>query len=134
MKDIKNFIKYWSPPVLYVILIYWLSSLERPFVIDVGVWNIDKLLHLAEYSVLGFLLVRAITGSDDNVKSDKTILLALAVGAVCGFTDELHQSVVPGRYATVADFIFDTLGIAAGIAVFYMIRKRRMINGKGLTF
>ena len=134
MKYIKNFIKYWSPPVLYVILIYWLSSLERPFVIDVGVWNLDKLMHLAEYSVLGFLLMRAITGSDGNVKYNKTILLTLVVGAVCGFTDELHQSVVPGRYATVADFVFDTLGIAVGIALFYMIKKRRITNGKGLTF
>jgi len=130
VENTKKFIKLWSPPVIYAILIYWLSSLERPFVIDLGVNNFDKLIHLVEYAIFGFLLIRAIKGSGNDLSIKNALIITFIIGTFCGFTDELHQSVVPGRYATMADFIFDSIGTFTGAILFSITRKIGAANGK----
>lgn len=118
--NVKNFLKLWLPVIAYAILIFWGSSLEQPFGIELKIKNIDKLLHFLEYAVLGFLLVRAIRGSDAELSGKTVVLVAFAIGALYGFTDELHQTVVPGRFATISDFIFDSIGTVTGA----IIRRR----------
>lgn len=120
MDKVKKFLNLWIPPLLYAILIFWLSSSERPFNIELEVANIDKLIHFLEYSIFGFLLIRAIRGSDVDISSNRAVLIAFTIGALYGFTDELHQSIVPGRFATVSDFIFDSIGTFVGAVVFYL--------------
>ena len=42
-------------------------------------------------------------------------------------SDEVHQYFVPGRFATLTDLIFDTLGIIIGlfsIKIFHLIIKK----------
>lgn len=147
MDNIKVFSKLWLPPILYAILIFWISSLEKPFGIELEVRNIDKLIHLLEYSIFGFLLIRAIRGSDIRVSRNSAILITFIIGAIYGFTDELHQSVVVGRFATISDFIFDSIGAFVGAVIFTMrghpTRKKNgkksgvspfgVINGKNFT-
>lgn len=130
MENTKKFIKFWSPPLVYAILIYWLSSLERPFVIDVSINHFDKLIHLAEYAIFGFLLIRAVDSSGNGLSIRKAVIITFIIGTFCGLTDELHQSVVPGRYATVADFIFDSIGTFTGAVLFSISRKIGAANGK----
>ena len=108
--------KLWLPVIAYAILIFWISSLERPFGIKYEIGYLDKLVHFLEYSVFGFLLVRAIYGSDIKTSRKIAILIAFLIGSLYGITDELHQSVVPGRFATISDFIFDSLGSFFGAA------------------
>ncbi len=124
MENTKKFIKFWSPPFLYAILIYWLSSLERPFNIGLNIDNFDKLIHLLEYAVFGFLLIRAITVSAEDMPFINVLVITFMVGTFCGFTDELHQSVVPGRDAVFSDFIFDSIGTLVGAVVFSVARKK----------
>ena len=104
--------------------------MERPFAIDVYAYNFDKVLHFIEYSILGFLLIRGISGSNDNISFKKALIMTFIIGTFCGFTDELHQAVVPGRYATFADFTFDSIGVFAGAVMFSVAQKRGMIYGK----
>ena len=124
----KSFLKLWPPVIAYAILIFWVSSLERPFGIRFEGWHIDKLIHFLEYAVFGFLLVRAISGSDAKISGKTAIMIAFLIGSFYGLTDELHQSVVPGRFATISDFIVDCIGSLAGAIIWG--RK----HGKDFTF
>lgn len=91
----------------------------------------DKLLHVAAYMLLGWLVLRATHGGISELRLGPTVaafLLTLAYGA----SDELHQLSVPGRVASVADGIADALG--AGLAILLMgflgsLRARRAKAG-----
>jgi VanZ family protein len=52
-------------------------------------------------------------------------LLALALGSLYGVSDEIHQSFVRGRQADPLDWVADTLGVLAGIALFHFLAHRR---------
>ena len=122
MGEAKSFTKLWIPVIVYAILIFWVSSLESPLGIELEFNNADKAIHFFEYLILGVLLIRAINGSYPGIPNISVILITVAIGALYGFTDELHQSVIPGRFATVSDFIFDFAGVVTG-ALLYSGRK-----------
>ena len=52
-----TFVRYWGPVVLYMGLIFWSSSRERPDVLSSAP---DYVLHGTEYAVLALLSVRAL--------------------------------------------------------------------------
>jgi VanZ family protein len=124
----RSFLRPWFPVLVYAILIFWLSSLERPFGVEFKTGYVDKLAHLLEYTIFGFLLIRAIYGSNVNISRRTAIIIAFIIGACYGFTDELHQSVVPGRSASVFDFIFDCMGTFVGSVVFTKLHRELRPN------
>jgi VanZ family protein len=96
--------------VIWCVAIFAGSSIPDP---DVGpLWfaGCDKILHFIEYFVLGITLRYWARGGK--------VLLAGGVGYAV--LDEFHQSFVPGREASVGDFIADALGLVAG----YLLAKR----------
>ncbi|MEA3305765.1 MAG: VanZ family protein [Candidatus Omnitrophota bacterium] len=113
-----SFFKLWVPVGVYAVFIFWFSSLEEPLVLELPFPHADKLGHFLEYLIFGFLLIRALHGSGAKMAGRKLLFLTLAIGAFYGFTDELHQSVVHGRFATAADFIFDLIGTFTGAVIF----------------
>ncbi len=127
MSEVKKFLKLWLPVIAYAMLIFYFSSLEGPFETKFKIANIDKLIHLLEYLVFGFLLMRAIRLSGAKISVKVAILMTFLIGFLYGVTDELHQSVVPGRFATVSDSIFDSIGSLAGAIIW-------RVNGKNFTF
>ena len=74
----------------------------------------DKLLHAAAYAVLGVLCLRACHGGLEALAPGPT-LGGYLLAAGYGLFDELHQSWVPGRDASVLDWLADAVG--AGLAV-----------------
>jgi VanZ family protein len=79
----------------------------------------DKIFHLLEYALLGFLLRKAINLSDFRYPA----VLAIIIGILYGITDEIHQYFVPGRECDIFDLTFDAFGcILAQWKIFY---KRR---------
>jgi len=123
----------WGPAVVYMALIFYLSSQSRPLpAVTALVW--DKALHLMEYAVLGLLLCRALRGEDVG-------WLAAAIGALMlacayGASDEWHQSFVPLRDADVRDWVADTLGGTLGSGVYtaiagYFSTRRRDRRERG---
>src|SRR5580704_11935588 len=96
----------WGPPILYMLLIFHLSSESRPLpALTARVW--DKLLHLIEYGGLGLLLCRALLG--EGLGWFAALLGALALTSVYGASDEFHQMFTPLRTADVRDWVADTL-------------------------
>jgi VanZ family protein len=90
-------------------LIYYASSLTGSEVPH----GPGGLAHFALYAVLGALLALAL-GARGGWRA---IAAAAVLGALYGLTDEFHQSFVPGRTPSVADWLIDFAGAATGAAL-----------------
>ena len=115
--------KYWTPPLLYMALIFAVSSLKQPpLPMPEFEWlTIDKLYHFIEYAILGGLLAWAFVKAKPSVVPSKLIwLVATVLSILYGASDEWHQTFVPGRLATFADWVADALGSVAGVLAVYL--------------
>ena len=101
----------WVPVVLYMGVIFYLSSLTDPLPdLTFRVW--DKALHAAEYATLGALLLLALRASGSA--GTAALLLAMAGASLYGASDEIHQYFVPGRQCDLRDWVADTVGGVLG--------------------
>lgn len=74
-----------------------------------------KAAHVAEYLVLGVLLVRALR--QEGLRSPALAATAMALGVGWAGLDELHQSVVATRTGSPRDVAVDAVGVLAGVAL-----------------
>ena len=114
----KKLFKYWTPPLIWAVVIFLFSALPTARTSEIY-WQdfiIKKLAHVIEYGVLSFFLYRGFinTGTLRRNAALYSILIALIYGA----TDELHQSFTPGREPRVRDVVFDTIG--AIVAIYFI--------------
>lgn len=72
------------------------------------------LAHFMEYAVLAALLRIGLRGT--STRGDE-VLLAIAIAAAYGVTDELHQAFVTLRVPDVIDWLVDTAGALFGALV-----------------
>jgi VanZ family protein len=109
--------RLWLPVVAWAALIFALSSIPD-LGTGLGGWDLvlRKIAHAGEYAVLGGLLVRA-TGRSG---------LAFALGVLYAVSDEIHQSLVPGRLGSPLDVAIDAAGVAVGIVLWQSLRARRV--------
>ena len=124
-----RYLKYWAPPLLYMALIFVGSSLKQPLLpMPEFEWlTIDKLYHFIEYAILGGLLSIAFVKAKPAIVPSKLIWLVAAVLSILyGASDEWHQTFVPGRYATLADWGADVLGSIAGVLAVYLYYRRKV--------
>jgi VanZ family protein len=87
---------------------------------DVGAFGRipDWTTHGAAYLILSALLCRALAGGVRRPLGASAALAAVALAAGYGLSDELHQSLVPGRQASGADVLKDLGGAAAGALLY----------------
>lgn len=115
----------WAAVVAYCGLIFYLSSLSPDDVpLAPDFWNLDKFLHALEYGLLSFLLAWAFYPEEKR----KGALLAIVVASLYAISDEFHQSFVPGREASVGDWLADTSG--AALAQIGLMVRVRLYPGK----
>lgn len=76
----------------------------------------DKGIHFVEYAVLGWLCAAAAQRTWPARPVWRTAAFALFVTVLWGLSDEIHQAMVPGRSAELADLFADTVGALFGIA------------------
>ena len=74
----------------------------------------DKAIHFVEYAVLGWLCAGAAARSWPSAAAWRTAAFAVFVSALWGLSDEIHQALVPGRSAELADVAADVLGSVVG--------------------
>lgn len=109
-----RFIRNWIPPLLWMALIFFMSSRTHTSVSDTYVFNFIffKTLHLIEYAVLFTLLFRAFYSQKSKKESIvRTLTKAALLTILYGATDELHQLFVPTREGTVRDVFIDSIGV-----------------------
>ncbi len=99
-------------------LIFWLSAQPR---LDFLASRPDHLLHGGAYFVLAILAAGAFAGGLMERAVTKAWLAGLALAVVYGASDEWHQSFVPGRVASLADWIADVAGALAAVALLHGI-------------
>lgn len=73
--------------------------------------NIKESLHLIEFAILYVLLVLAFLTRHGGLTRGFNLACAV-IAALWGLTDEIHQSFVPYRSATLFDFVKDIIGIS----------------------
>ncbi len=109
----------WAVLALYVGMIFYLSS--RPYRAPWGGFDhADKLSHLIEYGVLGFLSQRGarLTWPQPRRTGVLARMGLVLLGGLCiAGLDEALQSRVPGRVSSVTDLLADALGLALGLAL-----------------
>lgn len=102
------------PVALYALAIVLVSSQsELP---KTRVW--DKAAHFAEYTILAFLIGRAIWLLRPMAPT-RAMGIAVALSTAFGLSDEIHQYFVPNRDASFGDLVADFLGSVAGVVVWY---------------
>jgi VanZ family protein len=113
----------WAPVVLYMALIFALSSMPQPPEVPSAIG--DKGGHLLLYAGLGGLFVRALAGGWNAPVPLRVALLAIVYSTVYGVTDEMHQAVVPPRQVEALDIAADGAGAAVAAAVLWLRARIR---------
>lgn len=100
---------------------------------DRKIWNlhyyIRKSAHFIMYSGLGFLILLHLVLK--NQASISTCILAWLFASLYGIFDELHQTFIPGRGATMADVKLDSMSAFIGVivgVVFYTFIIKKIIK------
>ncbi|MFH1201272.1 MAG: VanZ family protein [Candidatus Omnitrophota bacterium] len=103
------FLKYWLPVIIYAALIFYVSSIPRPE-IPIKIINIDKVLHILEYLLFGFLIKRALSANRLSLDFKRLSALTMLLCLLYGLSDEYHQFFIPGRQMSVLDAYSDAIG------------------------
>lgn len=118
-------LRLWAPFIFWLVLIFALSAYPKALIPQGKYISWDKLAHMAEYSVLGWLTARALLYSGIGWLSRHYVWITIAFGVLYGASDEWHQLYVKGRYASVYDVMADVIGVIIGRFVFaYWLRKK----------
>jgi VanZ family protein len=105
-------------------IIFWGSSQDIPFLVNLEVSGLDKILHIAEYAVLGFLLARAVAGPAKKISVATLVFTTFIIGTLYGLTDEFHQYFTPGRTVSILDLLSDSIGSFLGAVTFIAFNKK----------
>lgn len=119
IRIIKKYIKI-IPAGLYNGVIWFFSSIP----IMINITGFDKTAHIAEYSILGFLLAFGLGVTKSNFEF--MARQVLIIGVILGATDEIHQFFVPGRSTDIVDLLADLTGVALGVLIWFILI--RLIN------
>ncbi len=127
----ERFLKYWLPAIMAMgfvfllscgvfssrnstALLRWAASFFLPSMSPMELYSVNyccrKIAHLLGYFVLGLLLFRAFRGGSNSGFSWRWPFYALAVVVLWAAGDELHQSFLPTRTASLRDVGFDAVG------------------------
>lgn len=114
--------RWWLLTLAWMGVIYYLSD-QSNLVLPVEVWwsgSFSWIAHFTEYVVLASFLWLALRSSP--WLSRRATAIAFTLTALYALSDELHQSVVPGRSPDVRDWLVDIAG--AALAVWLLSRRR----------
>jgi len=114
---------YWVPPILWMGLIFFLSSRpDLPHYPDALVDHVlKKAGHVAEYAILAFLYLRALSEKPRRIRI-QPLLGSFVLSSLYALSDEYHQTFVPGRNGDLVDMIIDALGALAALLAIHLRR------------
>ena len=118
-KLIKILIYYWLPVLIWAAVIFALSARPTPVTFEIHLQDflVKKSLHVLFFGSLATLLYRALKVS--GIRKIKAGYTSIVITAIYGVTDELHQSLTPGRMPRAYDVFFDTIGAVFAIYIIW---------------
>ena len=108
--NIKAAVICWFLTIGYMILVFYFSSQNFPFILNLPP-DSDKAIHFLIYAILAFLFYRSFKKS--GVRK-YILILSFVFATIYGISDEFHQSYVPGRVASIGDIFADSFGALVG--------------------
>ncbi|MHB1460967.1 MAG: VanZ family protein [Armatimonadota bacterium] len=142
-KTINRFVKYILPLVLWMCLMFMMSTSAGSSVVSehillkfLHLWNPDitpkvlehlnavarKCAHLTEYAILAVLLYRALHQGYQR-KMTQAFRFTVAFSIVFASLDEFHQSFTASRTPSGWDVMIDATGAIIGIGVLTLIHR-----------
>jgi VanZ family protein len=115
-------VRFFIPAILLYLLIFFLSSQNGDIDLP-GHW-LDKIVHVIEFSLLGFFLSLGYFKTFAFPPAIKS-LLVFFTGLPLGILDEWHQLFVPGRRSAIEDVGADAAGVVFGILVYRYLAGRK---------
>ncbi len=119
------------PFILSSLILFCIShqtDLKNP--LDEFQWG-DKLLHTAAYLLYGISIIIALAGNMSKPSKKKIIILTLCIGTLYSIFDEIHQSLIPGRFSSIYDVFADIAGIVLSlffIKIIFNIMKKLPVS------
>jgi len=118
-------------PIVYMVAVFVMSSMPSNAIVELPDSQLDAFikesLHLVEFAILYFLLVLAFLTM--RGLTEKINLVCLFIASLYGITDEIHQSFVPYRSATLIDVVKDITGVLVVSWVMYgAYQKKRFLR------
>lgn len=122
----------WIVVCLWIIVIFLFSNqphsgaVTEAYLGDANV-PVRKIAHLSEYAIL-FVLSRFAVSASEFSKGWGSTRLSVASYMFClgnALFDEWHQSLVPGRSATLSDVTVDMCGAMLAWVVIYFLSRRK---------
>lgn len=120
MKKYFSIVPRWIPALLVMLAIFALSSRPDYDLPNFHGWDyfIKKGAHMIGYGLLALSYFRALP--------NRNYKLAWLLAVLYSATDEVHQSLVPGRHAAITDvLIFDNLGAIVALSLYYFCGRKR---------
>jgi VanZ family protein len=105
----------WAWPLGFAATIVVESSQSR-VVVPSGIWQADKVVHFLAFGLLATVTLRALRFESARWRA----VVAVVVVSLFGASDELHQHFTPGRSCDVFDWLADTLGAGAAVALYLL--------------
>lgn len=121
-------IYYWLPPLVWMGMIFYMSS-QKSIAVTTNVvadFITFKTLHMVEYAFLFFLLYRAFHSLSHLPKIFYS-LSALSIAMLYSITDELHQLSIPSRNGRLRDILFDLAGMLIMYGIIKKVRQSRKL-------
>lgn len=115
------FLLAWVPPLLWGGVIFWFSAqsgLPSPddYLLD---FIFKKTAHMFVFAVLYLLVWQSVARSLKPKGTFAGFIIPLIICLCYAALDEFHQSVTPGRSATLRDVGYDTLGMLVAASWWY---------------
>ncbi|TSA20533.1 VanZ family protein [bacterium] len=128
----KSLMKYQLPPLLWVVIIYFLSAIPSSHLNFKLPPGSDKVVHAIIYFVLCWLARRAFYNQTNFlILRSSSFLGAFIFSVVYGLLDEYHQTFVPGRDADFYDLLADTGGALLYIAIAWLVHRPEGADQEG---
>jgi VanZ family protein len=121
MRKLAASFPYWLPVVLWMGVIFFLSSLTESATPGREIVS-DKILHAAEYFILAFLILFALQRTT-RLNFLPSFLVTLAWGALYGLSDEIHQRFVQTRHCDLLDLMADVGGVVVLFLLLWALRR-----------
>lgn len=115
-----------APFVIWLLIIFALSAYPKAIIPQGKYISWDKIAHLIEFGILGYLTARVAYFSGKLPLHRHWIWISVIFGVLYAASDEWHQLHVQGRFASPYDVIADSIGVILGTCYFYWgIRSQR---------
>ena len=128
MIKFRNLVFAWLPAIVWMIIIFVLSSRQSVEVSSEFIINffVFKSFHVIEYAILYFLVFRGFYRNLHPRASRNAFIISL----LYAITDEIHQTFVPTREGKLRDVFIDLIGITLAYWVVSVRLPRRQVpNG-----